>query len=443
MLRQFPNQQCYFTRAKILAVCALVLFSVTMRGTATLPLQPPEAFFTNVAERLLQQQLGLRLTEIQITPTNQYSAAVHRIFQVTANVYDATSTNPYPSVFRPLFETRSNGVFLAGFTNDNHVSTLNAWLATNPCGVPLVIAARKGFPNFNEFSMQTEFLVSRKLQVTRPNTNAPPNGTNMMYTMSISNHCAVELWNSYGMAYPRATSITISNFGTATITNEFGSIFETNVASIAISNVAANAWEGRGNFLSFIVPQAITNVFLPNSMYRFLLNSFGPINTNNFETLPGFPLPNWMLTLSNRMTCLISEGNNIVDFVLLNRSTPINLSRDLLSGNPYPPGTPNTVLGVWDTNRFNASGPTDGILQQIDISAGDVYYQLTVQDWRAFSATGVTSENNKALAISTFREFLKLPANPGQPPPQPNASLAMLAPFNPAAKLLVASTWEV
>src|SRR5262245_4742401 len=70
----------------------------------------PENFFTNIASRLLRQQLGMELTQIQIAPTNQYDSAVHRLFQVTANIFDATSTNEFPSVFRPLFETRSNGV---------------------------------------------------------------------------------------------------------------------------------------------------------------------------------------------------------------------------------------------------------------------------------------------------------------------------------------------
>src|SRR5436305_7398353 len=104
---------------------SILLLFVCTRAIAALSLDPPENFFTNVADRLLQQQLGMRLTEIQIAPTNRYDAAVHRIFQVTANIYDATSTNDFPSVFRPLFETRSNGVFLAGFTNDNRVGTLN------------------------------------------------------------------------------------------------------------------------------------------------------------------------------------------------------------------------------------------------------------------------------------------------------------------------------
>ena len=51
----------------------------------------PIGFFTNVAARLLQSQLGLSLNHLQLYPTNQYTPSVHRLLQVTANLYDATT----------------------------------------------------------------------------------------------------------------------------------------------------------------------------------------------------------------------------------------------------------------------------------------------------------------------------------------------------------------
>jgi hypothetical protein len=422
---------------------------MTMPVGAMLPLQPPEAFFTNVADRLLQQQLGVRLTEIQIAPTNQYSAAVHRLFQVTANVYDATSTNLYPTIFRPLFETRSNGVFLAGYTNNSHVSTSNEWLVSNPYGVPLVIAARKGFPNVNEFSTWTEFLVSRRLQLTRLATNQPPNETNVVYTLSISNHCAGEFWNSYRTAYPRFVSITTSNFVMATMTNDAGSIYQHAASGTIVSNLAPNQWRGfdlasgPNSTLAFLVPAVFTDAVLTNAAYSFLANNFAPFGMGSFEAVPGFPIPKWSFTVTNRMTGVISEGNNIIDFTLLSSNLTVNLSDKLLSGqDPIGLITPVSIRGIWNTNRPTTGAPTDGIQRQIDISAGDPYYQLSTADWNSFSATRVLNENDKSNATAVFREFLKLPPNPGQPQPPPNASLAMLAPFSPAAKLLVVSTWQ-
>src|SRR5207249_1816287 len=142
------------------------------------------------------------ITNIQIYPptkpgkyafweTNiEYSATLHRVLQVAANIYDATkrrpipltSSNDYPTVFRPLFEKAPNGsILIAGFaevTNPGVVA--NRWrdlslpadrdqirLNDNVYGVPWVIGAKKGFPNFNEFSLETAVQVSRKLELRR------------------------------------------------------------------------------------------------------------------------------------------------------------------------------------------------------------------------------------------------------------------------------------
>ncbi len=71
--------------------------------------------------------------------------------------------------------------------------------------VPLVIGAKKGFPNFNEFAMQTLVQVSRKLQFTRKNgPNTPISLTNQMFMVAVSNVFAVEAWNSYAATFPRS-----------------------------------------------------------------------------------------------------------------------------------------------------------------------------------------------------------------------------------------------
>jgi hypothetical protein len=74
-------------------------------------------FFTNVASRALSDELNLNLNQIQIYPTNQYIPAVQRLLQVAANVYDATTTNFYPSVFRPVFTNNGTNIFIAGYNN--------------------------------------------------------------------------------------------------------------------------------------------------------------------------------------------------------------------------------------------------------------------------------------------------------------------------------------
>jgi len=83
----------------------------------------PVDFFTNAANRLFASSgLNFDTTRIQIYPTNYYTPSIHRLLQIAANMYDATTnritaganTYPYlPSVFKPQF--------LATFTNGTEV----------------------------------------------------------------------------------------------------------------------------------------------------------------------------------------------------------------------------------------------------------------------------------------------------------------------------------
>ena len=66
-------------------------------------------------------------------------------------------------------------------------------------GIPLVIGAKKGLPNFNKFALQTQMQVTRKLQFHRPgNSNTDPvNEMDQMFVVSITNVFGVQAWNSY------------------------------------------------------------------------------------------------------------------------------------------------------------------------------------------------------------------------------------------------------
>lgn len=56
------------SRLTLLVGVTAAMLCTLLNGLAALPLDPPESFFTNVADRLLQQQLGMRLGEVQIAP---------------------------------------------------------------------------------------------------------------------------------------------------------------------------------------------------------------------------------------------------------------------------------------------------------------------------------------------------------------------------------------
>ncbi|MBU6409374.1 MAG: hypothetical protein KGR98_03205, partial [Verrucomicrobia bacterium] len=133
-----------------------------------------------------------------------YTPAVQRLLQLAANMYDATTNNTYngspdwPDVFRPLFSRDTNGnVFITGYTNVYPMGQMNGYpvestngyplalpvdvtslpvnvynMVTNVYGVPWIVGAKKGYPNFNKFQLQTIFSMTRKLQYTR--TTAGP-----------------------------------------------------------------------------------------------------------------------------------------------------------------------------------------------------------------------------------------------------------------------------
>ena len=146
---------------------------------------------TNIPVFGLTNQLPvLSITRIPVWVSNRYvyTPAVQRLLQLAANIYDATSTNYYPSVFRPVFSTSVNGiftnVFITGYTNVYTIVNLSPQtdsqllapmdaaslppgtnMAVNVYGVPWIVGAKKGFPNFNAFSMENIFSLTRKMLV--------------------------------------------------------------------------------------------------------------------------------------------------------------------------------------------------------------------------------------------------------------------------------------
>ena len=69
----------------------------------------------------------------------------------------------------------------------------------NIYGVPLVIGAKKGYPNFNKMVVQTVADVSRRLEIRR--NGARLASTNQMYMIGVSNRFGIEGWNSYATGF--------------------------------------------------------------------------------------------------------------------------------------------------------------------------------------------------------------------------------------------------
>lgn len=347
-----PGIRC--SRTLIRIGCFISMLTVA-NATPILNATSPLGFFTNAASFLLMAQFNLDTAHIEIYPTNQYTPAVHRLLQLAANVYEATSTNSYPTVFRPLFSRDAEGLgsnlFISGFTNVDSVSgpddiqlslPVDAWaLATtnipvvqmpvNVYGVPWIIGARKGLPNFNEFAMESAFQLVRNLQVTRPNTNSPlmDYQFNQMFTLNLTNQIGVECWNSYTNDFTDPVTIYVTDNQMLALTNDEG--FSTNFAtmisgSLPLPNGTNNVWPGYNpvhNSLaapfSFQIPLNTTIAVVPPSIYRFnagglpyLTAGLGLLfETNVMINGNPYPQPHWYLTTSNDVRIIMIDPTTI------------------------------------------------------------------------------------------------------------------------------------
>lgn len=463
----------------------------TVAATNFLPWRPID-FFTNTANRLLANAgydpAGLNIDEIQIYPTNSYTPSVHQMMQLAANIYDATTNRLLatpslpapPSVFRPLFGKRAgpggtNIIFIKGYAEVldarqvvnnpavryrdlSRVDDRNNLQETDMVyGIPLVIGAKKGFPNFNELSMQAMVQISRKLEFRRgPARNV--NETNVMYTLSVSNIFGTEAWNSYSNAYPRDLQMRVSVEMFAVITNEFNetllAVTNPPVVRSNLLTIPAGTWQGFVNpqpqiaQVSFRVPLSpATNsfYFLSNSVYVDATRRFVRLANVGFERHPNssaFPVPHWWLNLRTRLHySLIDTTMNpprIVDFVNLDsEEPPLDIAYILAMDGNCVGGLDNEGRdgSMWCTNRWGGNtlrNPTFGMLNQMSVSLGNV---------EAISWTSDPKMTDKRAGIDGFRYQFDL--SPKYYPSEMfTKSNVFYTPFVPTRTIYFTTEWQ-
>jgi hypothetical protein len=487
----------------------------------------PLAFFTNVAARMLRSQafIGsdnrlISLNNIRVWPTNDYDGAVHRILQVAANLYDAVNNtnasiqtaageSQFPHVFRPYFRkeiftdsfsvTHTN-IYIAGYYLEgplpgpqiefatNYVSRtryMNLDLpgardlihenptlqqATNQMmalGVPLVIGAKKGFPNFNEIAMETAIQIQRNIQLRRPSVNSLPNQTNEFYFLGITNVFAVEAWNSYQAAYPRPLTIAVevdydmALFGTNAATGatnyfqQWPPLAGAGTRPVATTFAAsrelnANFWSGQ----QFQVPLMTNYLFLSNSLWRpSQIPRFVPATSNVFNLSTPTPnryfIPDWNLTITNRVRMVVVDriSNRIIDYVNMDR---MNWATNVVDAMTLADQAGRDSQGsqFWDMRRQNRdqtvlTDPTTGMWNQLMVSLG--FNTVSDAIWRNYAAQSYTTQD-KALAVDAFRRFATGQPGfnfPGQANPISPNGLVAQAPFSPARRLDLKRNYEV
>ena len=435
----------------------------------------PEQFFTNAAIRLLANagytagvgptnllfidNRGVTHLQIQIWPTNFYTPSVHRLLQLAANIYDASTNRVIknevmtnlPSVFRPMFNyANRRQVFITGYQevqdasvflkqrvldltlpgDRNHIGRTGDEMLW---GVPLVIGAKKGLPNFNKFTVQTQVQVTRKLQFHRPGTSITEkvNELDQMFVVGITNFYGIQAWNSYATPFPRSLRMVVipDMFVALTNTDKAGSqITGKSALPVVATNIPANAWAaynpgaaGAGS-ASFITLLA-SGPGIPFTNYTVFSTATYLVNSNTFVPLTGvfertlnttnLYIPHWRLNVRNRIRFALVDTslNRLVDYVNLDGTEePVDLTDALMHENngalSYDPNsttyTPSGSDGsLWCTKRLGGvninTAPTFGVMNQIQASLG-----LTSPDWKN-AKNDFPAGMNQAEAIAFFK----------------------------------------
>lgn len=488
----------------------------------------PLAFFTNAAARMLRSQVFIgsdrrviNLTNIMVWPTNNYDGAVHRILQVAANLYDSINTNgiesltlanepKFPTVFRPYLRKEvftdtlgvaHTNIYIAGYlledslglptsisasnfvsranylnldlpgardlipTGDDLIDNPNRSVQRMALGVPLVIGAKKGFPNFNEIAMETMIQMQRSLVLTRPAGGGTlPNQTNETYFLGVTNIFAVEAWNSYKAAFQRDLAIAVevdydmALLGTNSLNGATNLIQQWPpfvgpgarpvAATFASSIEVSGGWQGQG----FQVPLMTNYLFLSNSIWRPTQppgQRFMPASTNVADLIRVAPanrfyVPDWNLSLTNRIRFVVLDRNTgrIVDYVNLDRMT---WSTNIVDAMTLEDRAGRDSIGSqsWDMTRLNGTDLqtdiTRGAFNQLEIARGHIGVSDSL--WRNYNA----QIGDRERSIDTFRVFCGLPQlfNAAPPNPIPPTARSWQAPFSPARRLELKRSFEV
>lgn len=450
-------------------------------------------FFTNAVNRLLlkyteewlandfnvytnifktEQTFGVTNIPVYVRGQFVYSPAVHRILQMAANIWDVQaqrgdSFGELPTIFLPQFTTVGTNIYISHFREVSRVSDLpttpilDITALPNPAttiqslsgnalvfDVPLIVGARKGLPNFNEFSMESTFVLTRKLQV-RKNATGNLTQTNQFFTMALTMPSGVEFWNSYASNFNRKVTIYATNRATMVLTNDLGVVTNANYITggiITDPKLGTSYWpsyrENDTKRESFVVPLRTNVPFLPLTGYLAdRLGNTGFVSATNtalFDTSQALLTPRWGMTITNRIHAMIVEQGTgrILDYVLLGNLTSYrNLTEEFSNPTTFGAGGGADAFDLlWATNTLSSGRLTGrkGIEQQINISRGanggvDV---IGSDRWRSY---GNFNPNNVQSAVNGFNRFLDV---------SNRTNLVTEVPFSPSITYSMPMVWQ-
>ena len=348
------------------------------------PVRGPGPIFPPPLENLYAGNLpGIRylaVTNIQVYPTNYYNPALHRLLQVSANLYEPHGTN-YPTIHRPHFRKDPSGTYsIAGYAEDDGTLLLTRpWgtlqdlaagkLGTNDnvYGVPPIFGARKGFPSLNEIMTTSIFDVSRKLLITKrkidDDLSKTPYRLNELLLLSVSNLFSVELLNSYTNVYPRALRAEVHGFMVGSLIDGEKMLLNITNRYDVITNIPAGTWRGGlDQAFALRVPLNTNFNFLPVGSYEarsrtIQTNILDPV----YNVVETFASPNLTFRTTNYLRYFLVEvggaKERVVDAASLSRiDTFFDISQFLHgSDDANDAGGTGSLSDYWNTNRLGGS----------------------------------------------------------------------------------------
>jgi hypothetical protein len=451
---------------------------------------PGTNFFT-VGDTYVNRNFSV--TNVQVWPKklhgrHEYSANLHQLLQVAANISDVVTTNrpvvrfatdtlqTFPLVFRPRFQRDPNGTIRIvdyvevgsdakiqwsrpmrdlDFARDRSLLSLD----DNVKGFPWIVAAKKGLPNFNEFGVLTSLEITRKLEINKTRANAPVGlwQTNQMMVLSVSNIFGLESWNSYTNSYPRPLQIQALVECSLAITNERGQILATNrmVMRPDIINIPANTWSNR----QFRLPLYTNYTPVASAAYNHMLGRLIPVVLDNRREVDGFfpdrgfPVGQIGIAMTNHVQCVMydPEFNRIVDIVNLDDlGSGFDVTQEVI-GEVSLGGQTSESAAFWSTNRLGGVqdifAPTEGVLSQIFASLGEL--PVSNQLWNSYVGRGAGRDREEAMDL--FRAFLGFPprflspnalSDAFQRLRDPRKSFVRQVPFTPSVRKSIYQTWQ-
>ncbi|MBI1841820.1 MAG: hypothetical protein HYR88_13355 [Verrucomicrobia bacterium] len=353
---------------------------------------------------------SLSSTNIPIYPTNYYNVAVHRLLQVSANLYaatnienyraaanSATNSAPYvPIVYRPILARKNgNRVFISGYTADFGDTFINRpWHSLNELanpatdirdnfyGVSAVVEARKGFPALNEFTVVSLFNVTRKILVTKqsatdqldqkiPGKDYP---VSELLVLSGTNSLGVELVNPYAGAYPRPLRAQIQG-------RVYTALFDGNVPIQTWTNAYTNVWKiDAGKWKGAVLdnrPGALQVPLMTNLIITLPVGFTGSRTLTTNLTDPvysksgqGFNNYDLVVRMTNEFSYVLIDmqgPDRVIDVVSMNRlESSLPITQTLLDNQQERVFWTTNYTRVGVANR--STGAPDGVFEQIRVS---------------------------------------------------------------------------